>query len=147
MANQRACANAPSLSRRNLLIGATAAPIAMMATSSGAGVTPTPSDLPAWWEKLTGASAEADPEVFRPWQDTVLSRELGRKLDELRELLLLMGTPVDVDTITDFRLHWSDGGVPQNVIAVGRSGVHGEGMHVFRPEFGWVDKSAKIGVA
>lgn len=100
--------------------------------------------LPAWWEKLTGASAEADPEVYHPWRDTVLTRELAAKLDELHELLLLMGRPEGVDTITDFRLRWCDG-VPQNVVAVGRHGAHGEGLNVFRPEFGWTDHSARIG--
>lgn len=143
MTKDRACANTPALSRRTFM---TLVPVAVMATPLGAGVTPTPSDeLPAWWRKLTGETAATDPEVFHPWRDTVLTRELAVKIEELRELLLLMGAPVDVDTITDFRLHWSEGGVPQNVIAVGRSGVHGEGLHVLRPEFGWVDQSAKIG--
>lgn len=103
-------------------------------------------DLPEWWSKLTGPSAKTDPEVFHPWQDTVLTRELGRKLDELRELLLLMGTPVGVDTITDFRMHWLDD-VPQNVMVIGRSGTYGEGLHRFRPEFGWKQYSANVGWA
>ncbi|MBM1817163.1 hypothetical protein [Pseudosulfitobacter pseudonitzschiae] len=135
--------------KRRALFGMTAAAAAMTAAPAlafkmpDAPVQDSP-QLPAWWEKLTGASAETDPEVFHPWQDTELSRELGRKLDELHELLLRMGAPSDVNTISGFQMYWDSHGVPQNLTVMGRSGTYGGGLHQFRPEFGWIDRTPKI---
>ncbi len=98
---------------------------------------------PWWWNKLTGPGAESDPEVFHPWRDSTLSRELAVKLEELHELVLRMGAPVGVDTVSDFRLHWCNG-VPQNVTIMGRSGLYGECLHCFRPEFGWRVRSTIV---
>ena len=79
------------------------------------------------------------------WQDTEANRALAIKLEELRDLLLEIAPP-EVDTIQSINLLWCNG-VPQNVNVVGRSGKWGEGLHLYRPEFGWIDRTPKIGGA
>lgn len=146
MTKERARANSPSMSRRNMLAGALGTTAAIPATAlayQGGGAETSEPKLPEWWDKLTGPTAETDPEVFYPWQDTPMNRELARKLEDLREFLMFMGVPERVDKITDMRLRWCDG-VPQGVHVVGRSGEFGEGLHLYRPEFGWLDRSVKI---
>lgn len=128
-------------------VSATAATAALPATALAyqGPVTETPEPrLPNWWERLTGSGAEADEGVFHPWSDTPETRELACKLEDLREFLLSMGHPEGVDLVTDFRLHWDGDGSPHNVIVTGRSGFYGEGLHLFRPEFGWIDRTPQI---
>ncbi|MGR3495223.1 hypothetical protein [Citreimonas sp.] len=105
-------------------------------------VPPAP-ELPWWWTKLTGPTAEMDEEVFWPWQDTEKNRALANKLEELRELLFEIAPP-EINAIQNISLQWVNE-VPQNVNVIGRSGYYGEGLHMYRPEFGWLDKTPKIG--
>lgn len=124
--------------RRSFMALAPAAALAPLSAGAMPSDTP-PQDLPRWWDKLTGPSAATDPEVFYPWQDTQATREIAVKLEELR-LLLLRHAPDGVNTVQFLNLHWNDD-IPQSVHVSGRSGTYGEGLHMFRPEFGWVDKT------
>lgn len=123
----------------------TAATAAIPATALAYQVPATdePPELPDWWKKLAGPTAATDPEVYHPWQDTQMTRELARKLEDLREFLLFMGVPEKVNAITELRLRWCNG-VPQGVTVTGRSGPNNSGLHQYRPEFGWADRSVRI---
>ncbi|SFQ66589.1 hypothetical protein SAMN05421853_11773 [Roseivivax halotolerans] len=118
--------------------GIYAAPAAALAAQEPVSNTP---ELPFWWDKLTGPTAESDEEVFMPWQDTEANRALAVQMEELRDLLLTIGETAGVDTIQMLELRWANG-IPKYVNIVGRSGVWGEGLHHYRPEFGWIDRSA-----
>lgn len=126
--------------RRAFLAGSAALPpAALTATAATAFQMPNAPELPWWWTKLTGPTAEMDEEVFMPWQDTERNRALALKLEELRDLLLEIAPP-EAHTIQNISLQWVNE-VPQNVNVIARSGYYGEGLHAYRPEFGWIDRT------
>jgi hypothetical protein len=104
--------------------------------------TATPGTLPEWWEEVATPGAMGDPEFCPPWEDTPLSREIAIKLDELHKLFL-EAAPEGTHTLQDFRFRWIDG-VPHNLFVIARAGKHGARLYVFRPEFGWLDRTPQM---
>lgn len=128
------------MTRRAVLVALPAS--AAMAHVLPAQASELESSPPWWWGKLTGPTAETDEEVYMPWQNTDRNRALAVKLEELRELLFEIA-PSEINAIQNISLQWV-GGVPHNVNVVARSGCYGEGLHCYRPEFGWIDRSARL---